>query len=180
MRRKPLRLSILVIIFLAATAFASSSPSLADSPPAISWQKAIGGSGTDWFRSVQVAPDGGYIAAGAWGYVDADEGPTKGYLVKTNPAGEVEWQKTIGSQKKSVFHSVLAQSDGYVAAGYTNAKGSGGFDAYLVKTDPGGTIAWERTFGGTGDDRAYSVQADAGRRVRPCRGSDHRPGQGNR
>ncbi|HEY4797944.1 MAG TPA: T9SS type A sorting domain-containing protein, partial [Bacteroidia bacterium] len=44
---------------------------------------------------------------------------------------------------------------GFVLCGYTNSFGAGGYDAYLVKTDPAGNLQWEKTFGGSDWDFAY-------------------------
>ena len=55
-------------------------------------------------------------------------------------------------------YSVLQTPDGgFIVAGYTGSTGAGGTDAYLVKTDARGTELWSHTFGGPGDDAAYSV-----------------------
>jgi len=42
--------------------------------------------------------------------------------------------------------------------GTTWSFGSGKYNVYLVKTDASGNLLWQRTFGGTGDDCARSVQ----------------------
>jgi len=47
---------------------------------------------------------------------------------------------------------------GYIMAGYTTTYGAGGNDVYLVKTNSSGAILWTKTFGGTSDDFAFSVQ----------------------
>lgn len=50
---------------------------------------------------------------------------------------------------------------GYVIAGYTNASTSGNDtdnDAYLIKVDSKGNMKWNQTYGGSSDDKGYSVQ----------------------
>ncbi|MEA3357598.1 MAG: hypothetical protein U9Q67_04150, partial [Patescibacteria group bacterium] len=47
---------------------------------------------------------------------------------------------------------------GYIIAGSTESFGAGGRDFLLVKIDSQGKVEWSRTFGGSGDDEAYSVQ----------------------
>jgi hypothetical protein len=50
------------------------------------------------------------------------------------------------------------EDGGYILAGWTNSRGAGGYDFYLVKTDAGGDTMWTRTYGGSGDEYAYSVR----------------------
>jgi uncharacterized delta-60 repeat protein len=127
----------------------------ADSDGNEQWNKTFGGWGFDSAYSVQQTSDGGYILAGAWSY---------GYelydfwLVKTDPDGNEQWNKTFGGEGFDYAYSVQQTSDGgYILAGYTNSYGAGGNDFWLVKTDSNGNEQWNRTIGGANDDRAYSV-----------------------
>jgi hypothetical protein len=43
-------------------------------------------------------------------------------------------------------------------AGATNSFGAGSYDILLIKTDANGNIIWAKTYGGTGNDWAYSLQ----------------------
>jgi hypothetical protein len=66
--------------------------------------------------------------------------------------------KTYGGAKDDAAYSILSSSDGgYVLAGYTKSVGAGGMDAWLVKVDYSGQMVWNRTYGGTADDVAYSL-----------------------
>src|SRR2546422_11724697 len=60
------------------------------------------------------------------------------------------------------FHlakSVLFRSDGgFIVAGFTTSFGAGSADAWLLKLDSSGSIVWQKTYGGTGDDEAFSVR----------------------
>ncbi|MCK4234123.1 hypothetical protein KAX75_06810 [candidate division WOR-3 bacterium] len=67
--------------------------------------------------------------------------------------------KTYGGTGTDVGYSVVELTGGgYIIAGYTNSSGAGSNDVYLIKTDADGVVIWEKTYGGTGDDRGYSVQ----------------------
>jgi hypothetical protein len=69
-----------------------------------------------------------------------------------------EWNKTYGGTGNSGVRSVHQTSDGgYILAGYRFSSGAG-YDALLIKTDANGNEQWIKTFGGTGEERAESVQ----------------------
>jgi len=67
--------------------------------------------------------------------------------------------KTFGGAGNDYGFSVRQTADGgYIIVGATNSKGSGGYDAYLLKTNAAGTTTYESTFGDTGNDIAYDIQ----------------------
>jgi TolB-like protein len=124
---------------------------------ATSFAKTYGGTNYDWARSVQQTSDGGYIVAGyttsfGSGYEDI-------FLIKTDASGNLQWAKTYGGTYWDVAYSVQQTSDGgYIVAGYTGSFGAGYEDIFLIKTDANGNIIWAKTYGGTYEDWAYSVQ----------------------
>jgi hypothetical protein len=72
---------------------------------------------------------------------------------------DVSWYNTYGGEDKDGFYAVQQAPDGgYFAAGLTASSGAGSFDAWLVKTDSEGTLEWEKTFGGAGDDRFHRME----------------------
>lgn len=65
---------------------------------------------------------------------------------------------TLGDAFHEEGRSVYETADGgFIVAGHTYANEENG-DVWLVKTDPKGNIDWAETYGGDGDDHAYSVQ----------------------
>jgi hypothetical protein len=127
------------------------------------WTKTYGGAGDDLAYSLIQTSDGGYALAGytsssGAGYYDF-------YLVKTDLSGNLQWSKTYGGAGDDEAHSVIQTSDGgYALAGWTDSFGGSGYDFYLVKTDPSGSMLWNRTYGVAGNNEAYSViqTADGG------------------
>jgi predicted secreted protein len=69
-----------------------------------------------------------------------------------------EWSRPYGGTNDEGAASLVQTSDGgYALAGETNSFGAGGYDFWLVKTDASGNVQWSKTYGGTNDDRAFSV-----------------------
>ena len=68
------------------------------------------------------------------------------------------WNKTYGGSGNDEARCVIQTSDGgYLLAGYTNSSGAGGYDALIIKTDANGNVQWNKTYGGTKDDRAFRI-----------------------
>ncbi len=72
---------------------------------------------------------------------------------------QVRFAKTYGGTNDEWASSVQQTSDGgYIMAGRTRSFGAGGFDVFLIKTDEFGNVQWAKTYGGTNNEWAYSVQ----------------------
>jgi hypothetical protein len=80
-------------------------------------------------------------------------------------APSIEWQKCLGGNGFDYAYSVQQTSDGgFIIAGYSgsndvDASGNhGGNDYWVVKLDASGLITWQKSLGGSDDDRAATVQ----------------------
>jgi len=136
----------------------------------IMWQKCIGGTGWEDGFSIVPTSDGNLLMAGITssdtidGQATACHGAFDGWLVKMDTSGNVLWQKCFGGSNSEFFYSVIESSDGnYVVGGFSDSDDGdlstnlGSTDYWLLKVDTGGQLLWQKTFGGTGGDEAYSV-----------------------
>ena len=121
------------------------------------WNKTYGGSDNDWGSSVCQTGDGGYILTG-----DTRSYGPGGYdiwLIKTDNYGNEQWNKTYGeSSSDDTGYSIQQTTDGgYIVTGTKTSFQTGLTDIWLIKTDINGSMQWNMTFGGDGDDWSYSV-----------------------
>ncbi len=79
-----------------------------------------------------------------------------GLLVRVDGRGDVVWRRVVGGEGEDLLWSVVADGDGFIAVGHTTSKGAGSLDGWMIRVDAKGELVWEKTFGGTGDDRFYS------------------------
>jgi hypothetical protein len=122
----------------------------------VQWEKKYGGSQTDRCETIIQTEDGGYMAAGQ-SLLNFQVGNM--YLIKLDPNGNKEWDKTIGGGREDRAYDVMQTSDrGYIVAGHTRSTTDGSYKVYIVKTDSRGNVEWSRDFGGGSDDQAFSLE----------------------
>ena len=139
-----------------------------DKESKILWQRCLGGYREEEGNDIQATYDGGYIVAGATLSDDGDVSDNNGiydfWIVKLDAAGNIEWQKCIGSVAEEAATSIQQTTDnGYIVAGtcdYNSAVANGnhgGYDYWVVKLDYTGKIEWQKCYGGSGDDKPVSI-----------------------
>ncbi|MCH8902686.1 MAG: T9SS type A sorting domain-containing protein [Bacteroidetes bacterium] len=97
-----------------------------------------------------------YILSG--GIKDTVTGSSDFLLSSFNSNGDSLWMKRYGGAGQDYAYDCKKTIDGgYVMAGYTDSKGNGSADFWLVKTDSLGNLLWDKTYGGTGIDISHSV-----------------------
>ena len=73
-------------------------------------------------------------------------------------AGAEPWAKTYGGSNFDLGFSMQETWDGgWIVAGATASSGEGENDAWVVKLDSDGEIAWQKTYGGSGNDYAKCI-----------------------
>lgn len=98
------------------------------------WTKTIGGKDWDSGNSIVQTRDGGFLIGGQTFSFGA--GSYDFYVVRLNPAGDLEWTKTIGGSASDSGNSICQTSDGgYAVGGSTKSFGEGYADFFLVKLD---------------------------------------------
>jgi len=135
----------------------------------IIWQKTYGGTDSDFANSIQETTDGGYIVAGYTYSNDGDIPENKGdadfWIIKLNNIGDTIWHKTYGGTDYDYEKSIKETTDGgYIVIGYTKSndgditENKGNEDVWVIKLDNIGDIIWQKTYGGTNNDEAFSIQ----------------------
>ncbi len=120
------------------------------------WDKTFGGITYDRAYSLIQTIDGGYAVAGFTISYGAGWGDF--WVIKLDSRGNKVWDKTFGGIKYDKAYFLIQTIDGgYAVAGYTRSYGAGNHDFWVIKLDSRGNKLWNKTFGGSADDRAYSL-----------------------
>jgi len=124
------------------------------------WQKAYGGSGSEFAYASCPSSDGGFVVAGSTSSSGA--GSNDFWVIKVDSSGNRVWQKAYGGAGADTAFSVEPTADGgYVVAGRTESFGAGSADFWVLKLDSTGTLVWQRTYGGSALDWAFAVRQTA-------------------
>jgi len=120
------------------------------------WNRTFGGIGNDYGKSAQQTLDG-YIIIGDTQSYDAGYGDV--WLIKTDSLGNEKWNKTFGGTRSDQAQSIQQTSDeGLIIIGYTQSYGGLDDDVWLIKTNESGHEEWNKTYGGSNEDRGQCVQ----------------------
>lgn len=147
------------------------------------WFKNYGGNTSDEATSMQLTKDGGFILAGTSFSIDGqvtghhNTVATSDYwVVKTDTAGNIQWQKSYGGSANEKAATISPTKDGgYLISGHSQSNdgdvtGHHGTtclnygwcnDIWIVKIDSVGSIQWQKTLGGTQEDEAVGAQQTA-------------------
>jgi hypothetical protein len=130
-----------------------------DSSGAIVWQKAFGGSADDMGLCIRRTSDDGFIVAGFTKSYGA--GNQDFWVLKLDSSGNLVWNKTYGGSVVDWAFAVEQTIDGgYIVVGRTDSFGVG-TDAWILKLNSTGGIEWQRRYGSSGFEYAYTVRQAA-------------------
>ncbi|MFB6257911.1 MAG: T9SS C-terminal target domain-containing protein, partial [Flavobacteriales bacterium] len=139
-----------------------------DSNGSIQWEQNYGGSAFDEAVSIVQTSDSGFAILGNSRSSNGDVGGNNGnldyWVLKLDESGTIQWEKNYGGSDADVPGSIVQTSDsGFVVAGFSHSQDgdvggtSGSSDYWVLKLDGSGTIQWDKTYGGTGDDEGRTV-----------------------
>ncbi|MCR4417253.1 MAG: T9SS type A sorting domain-containing protein [Ignavibacteria bacterium] len=127
------------------------------------WTRTFGGALNDFGRSVRQTNDGGFIIGGM---TELSPQLFGALLIRTDSIGNILWQREFDLGDDTRGHSVWQTDDGgFILAGqaWLGSPTFGSYDIYVVKTDAGGNMQWQRTYAynnnvAPGADIALSVR----------------------
>ena len=144
-----------------------------DSSGNILWDKDFGGTSSDQLTTLQQTNDGGFILGGTSssntsGNKSQDSrGAQDFWIVKTDSAGDLQWEKDFGGTDADKLYALKQTSDGgyilggssWSLAGGDKSGDSWGMDDYwVIRLDASGNRQWDKDFGGTDSDILYSLE----------------------
>jgi hypothetical protein len=111
------------------------------------WQKNYGGSNYEAIDALTMTHNNELVIAGvSHSFGDSIWGDI--YVVKTDTAGEILWEKTLGDTgfPERCFGMDTTADGGFVLSGIQGFE-FGGMDIFVMKIDEEGDLVWVKTFG---------------------------------
>ena len=123
------------------------------------WDRKLGGLGYERFNGLIQTADGGFLAVGR---TSGRLGRYRGKLWRFDSAGNLIWEKRYREDKyyaSSLREAVeLKDGAGFLFTGWViNDDKENPRDIWIARTTVGGTLMWETTLGGPGDDIAFGL-----------------------
>ncbi len=143
------------------------SPTIVPTAPAEAagdtWRQTYRKNGSEVVHDVLIADDGGYYLVGTKDRQYEPELRGDVYLIRTDAAGEILWEKTYGGEKFEEGNTIFPANDGQLMIiGYTASFNATGMDVYMIKVDHDGNELWSQTFGGPLDEMGGGQQLPDG------------------
>jgi len=141
----------------------------------ILWEKSLGYAGTDTGISIKETNDLGFLLTGVLDVTaSGGNGNSKNtkinhaggdyWVIKLNTAGDKQWSKYYGGTFTDTPYDVIETEDnGYIIVGSSDSadvdisSSQGTYDFWVIKINSTGTMVWEKSFGGSEIDEAFSI-----------------------
>jgi len=138
----------------------------------IFWERSYGGKHAEYLFDAIPTADYGFILAGSsisnknGNKSEANKGDLDYWIWKMDEKGTPEWQKSFGGTGVDILYSVKNTNDGgFILAGTSSSNKSedkkddskGQEDFWVIKLDAKGKELWQRTIGGTSQEKLLSV-----------------------
>lgn len=141
----------------------------------ILWEKSLGGKHADYLFDAVPTADYGFLLAGSslsgkTGLkTNSNQGNLDYWLWKMNEKGELIWQKNFGGTSIDLLQSVTSTNDGGFILGGTSSSNKnldkndsirGLDDFWIIKINALGEKEWQRTIGGSGQEKFKKILND--------------------
>lgn len=137
----------------------------------IEWQQTYGGTSYECAESITQTTDGGYIFGATSHSDDGDISNHHGgtdnsdyWVVKTDYSGNIEWEKSFGGTEDEDVFSIYETINGKILIAGSSQSNNGDVsgnhgenDFWILKLDEIGNILWQKSYGGSNSEQAYSI-----------------------
>ncbi len=134
----------------------------------IVWEKTLGGSLMESVYCIQKTNDNNFIILADSRSTDGDIKNNNGifdvWLLKIDITGKIVWQKNYGgSNIERPTDLKQTHDNGYIICAYSNSNDKdvtgnyGDYDVWVLKTNDTGKIIWQKNYGGSKYDDAFSI-----------------------
>ncbi|SNY95126.1 hypothetical protein [Flagellimonas pacifica] len=143
----------------------------------ILWEKSFGFSGHDHSYDVIQTADGGFFFSGFLDVTSSGGSGNDGkgnYLTrhgvgefwgtKLDADGNLQWRRYFGGTNNDRSFAVVQANDGsFLLTGASESNdfdiknSNGSYDFWVIKVSDKGELLWEKSFGGSGIDKAYDI-----------------------
>ncbi|MDA8885954.1 T9SS type A sorting domain-containing protein [Bacteroidia bacterium] len=124
------------------------------------WSYTYGTSSEDVGTKMKPTADGGAVICGyTKGFVSTST-DDDAFVIKLNSSGTVQWTKYLRTDSNERALDIVEARNGvFYVAGYVKLD-TMDINMLVARIDATGSVSWIKTFGGDGDDVAYSIAED--------------------